>query len=195
MIDERFEFEIAQLADGTLQADRVESVRARILGSNEARSLLESYEKMHGGFRGLPSLPAIDWNRFTMHVGSHLDASDRDIPASYPMVWLKRAAGLAAAACVLIGAGVAIRMHTPIAKSSNAGSVRGQIAVAGPAIEAPAGQMIQQITIGPSVAVAAAGDNLQYGDAGVVVQPSRVVIASAVDAAQDSAQDSNATPY
>jgi hypothetical protein len=66
-----------------------------------------------------------------------------------------------------------------------------QLAVTGPAADAPEGAIVQQISIGPSPAVAMEDATWRYSDSGVVAQPQRVVIASS-DA---PVQDTPATPY
>ena len=193
MIDERLEFEIAQLADGALAAERIAAVRAEIARNPDAAESFASFEKLNAGLAAMPSLPAMNWNRLGEVISNHVGDTAHVEPVSYPMPWLKRTMQIAIAACVLLAAGVAIRTATSHS-SSTVATPPGMMSVAGPAIEAPAGEVIRQITIGPSEAVASAASDVQYGDAGVVVQPQRVVIASAADAVQDN-QDSTATPY
>ena len=199
MIDERLEFEISQLADGTLAAGREASVRALIASDPDALATFKSYEKLAFAHRLLPAPPAIDWHLLSSQISSAIDAAsderNQSLPASYPMPWLRRAAGIAIAASVALAVGVGVRRSTSSLTPPLRSVPIGRMEVAGPAIDSPAGAVIRQITIGPSPSVASAEDAVRYGDSFVVSRPQRVVIASGGDAAQDTNQDSSTTPY
>jgi len=105
------------------------------------------------------------------------------------MPWVRRLASLAVAACLAIAIGIGFE-HGKVAQAPlPTGPI--QLAVTGPAADVPAGAVIQQITIGPSPAIAMEDATWRYSDSGVVAQPQRVVIASS-DA---PVQDTPATPY
>ncbi|MBV8780336.1 MAG: anti-sigma factor [Phycisphaerae bacterium] len=149
----------------------------------------------------MPALPPIRWDRFAARIADSIanSTAEEDRPALYPMPWVRRwsmPVGGAIAAVLLLAVGINLRIST----HRNSPAVRltrsGQLVVDGPVAEAPVGAVVQQIAIGPSAAVAAAGgDAIRYGDSGVVVPTQRVVIASDTDAAQDTNQDSPSTPY
>jgi len=191
MFDEQLEFAISQYADGTLPPSRRQALETQIAADPALAALLEEYQRLRTALQSAPALPAINWDRLASHLSAAVaesDVLDQPIPL-YANPWVRRFASLAVAACLAIAIGIGYeRGRTPSAAVPSGPT---QLAVTGPVADAPAGAVIQQITIGPSPAVAMEDATWQYSDSGVVAQPQRVVIASS-DA---PVQDTPATPY
>jgi len=194
MIDEQLEFAISQYADGTLPPSQRVALEAQLASDPALIALLEEYRRLDGALEKVSSPPAIDWDRLRSHLSDVVDESDvgSEPVRIYAMPWVRRVAGLAVAACVAIVIGI----HFPHrAKPLAAPIGPAEIAVAGPMADAPAGAVVEQISVGPSPAIAMDDATFRYGDSGVVSQPARVVIATSDAPAQDTPQDSTATPY
>jgi hypothetical protein len=195
MLDEQLEFAISQYADGTLPPSQRDALEARMADEPPLAAMADEYRLLDGALRSARSLPTMDWDQLALRLSDRVaehHAGDVTIPI-YQMPWVRRAAGMAVAACVAI-AMIGIGMEH--GGKSPAGSVaRRELAVAGPAAEAPAGVVVSQISVGPGPAVAAEDATWRYGDyalgSGVVQQQQRVVIASS----DVPAQDTSATPY
>jgi hypothetical protein len=140
-----------------------------------------------------PPQPAIAWDRLAAHLSNTIAKSDvQDEPVRiYAMPWVRRVASLAVAACLVIVIGVGYEHRAPSSAHSTPPVGPAELAVAGPAADAPVGAVVEQISIGPSPAIAMDDSTWRYGDSGVVDHPQRVVIASS-DA---PVQDTLATPY
>jgi anti-sigma factor RsiW len=190
MIDEQLEFAISQYADGTLPSSQREALEAHLAADPALVALVEEYRQLGGKLAVASPLPSINWDRLASHLSDSV--AQRELYGEpvrvYSMPWVRRAASLAVAACVaiVIGIGLEHRDKSPVAKVGHS-----EIAVAGPMADVPAGAVIEQISVGPSAAVAMDDSTFRYGESGVVSQPSRVVIASS-DA---PVQDTPATPY
>ena len=194
MIDEQLEFAISQYADGTLPPSQRVALEAQLASDPALIALLEEYRRLDGALEKVSSPPTIDWDRLSSHLFDVVAAGDigSDVGSEpvriYAMPWVRRVAGLAIAACLAIVIGI----HFPHrAKPLAAPIGPAEIAVAGPMADAPAGAVVEQISVGPSPAIAMDDATFRYGDSGVVSQPARVVIATS-DA---PVQDSPVTPY
>src|SRR5688572_28802850 len=105
------EFSISQYLDGTLaDADRV-ALEARLAEDAQARTLLEEYRALDAGLKAMP-LPAVKWDAFAAHVSAAVGRLDEPVQ-SYRIGTFTRARWVAAAAAVLVAAGVAFQMLRP----------------------------------------------------------------------------------
>jgi anti-sigma-K factor RskA len=191
MIDEQLEFAISQYADGTLPVRQHAALEARLTADPALMALLEEYRQLGNAMKVADPLPAIQWDRLTSHLSDCVAQTEAEPVHVYQMPWVRRVAGMAIAACLAVVIGVSFDRHsTP--KAVVVPMVAGQLAVAGPVADAPAGAVVSEIAIGPSPAVAMDDSTFRYGDSGVVAQPQRVVIASSDAPVQDT---SAATPY
>jgi anti-sigma factor RsiW len=190
MLDEQLEFAISQYADGTLPASRCQALEAQIAGDPELAALLAEYQQIENALQTAPALPAINWDRLASRLSDVVTESDhQDQPIRlYASPWVRRVASFAVAACLAVAIGIGYE-HGKTSPARPNGPT--ELAVFGPVADAPAGAVVQQITIGPSPAVAMEDATWRYSDSGVVAEPQRVVIASS-DA---PAQDTPATPY
>jgi anti-sigma factor RsiW len=193
MIDEQLEFAISQYADGTLPSTQRAAMEAQIAADPALGRLLDEYRKLGSVLHTSAALPAINWDLLTSHLSNVIaEIDDRSEPVRiYAMPWVRRIAGLAVAACVVIVIGIGL--HNRERPATVVGPA--EIAVAGPMADAPIGAVVEQISVGPSPAVAMDDSPIRYSDSDVVSRPSRVVIASSDAPVQDTVQDSTATPY
>ena len=98
MNDERTEFLIAQLADGTLDETMRAQVEQLVSSNDEARALFESYRKIDSALRA--SSAKVDANILTSdQVIEHIDAQSA---RSIRIGWLRSIGSIAAAACVFV---------------------------------------------------------------------------------------------
>jgi anti-sigma factor RsiW len=196
MVDEQLEFAISQYADGTLPPSQSAALEAKLGADPALAALLAEYRELGMALQESQPLPSIDWKRLTSHLsGAIAEADADDEPVRiYAMPWVRRVAGLAVAACLaiaLVGVRFEQRTATHVTAPVRPAELPGELAVAGPAVDAPAGPVVKQISIGPSPAVAMNDSSWRYSDSGVVAQPQRVVIATS-DA---PVQDTPVTPY
>lgn len=97
MIDEQREFQIAQLADGTLEESARAQVEALVASDDEARTMFESYQRLDSMLR--ETSVSIDNVVTSEQVIGHIDArSARTIR----MGWLRAVGSMTAAACVFV---------------------------------------------------------------------------------------------
>jgi anti-sigma factor RsiW len=190
MYDEQLEFAISQYADGTLPAARRAALEAQIAADPALEALLAEYRHLTGALDSLPQMPAINFERLSDHISQQIAQAEEERARVFQMPWVRRIAGLAVAASVALVIGIGLE-HRSNSVTHVTAPAAGEIAVAGPAPEAPAGAVVAQISIGPSPSVAMDDSTWRYGDSGVVAPAQRVVIASS-DA---PAQDNSATPY
>jgi anti-sigma factor RsiW len=193
MVDEELEFAISQYVDGALPPAQAAALEVRLSFDAEAAAVLQEFRKLNG-LVALP-LPPIQWDRLSVHLSESVaehDAESRTFRV-YAMPWVRRVASLAVAAClaVVIGVGYQHRTHPASPGAARSEAMHGELAVAGPSADVPAGAVVEQISVGPSPSVAMDDSTWRYGDSGVVSQPQRVVIATS-DA---PVQDTSATPY
>ena len=190
MITEDFEFLVSQYADGTLADEQREAVRARIEADPVATALLAEFRRIDQMVGDSSPIPMIDYSRLQSNISAAIDNNRPAVAGrigqafqSWKM-WTSVAAGLLIA--VGIGGMMTHRSPTvavnPTIVPTNAKSnpsptqTPGEMVVAGPAVEAPAGPAVEQIKIGPSPALAARGPAGQYAD-DLMTRPSSVKIA------------------
>ncbi len=192
MVDEQLEFAISQYADGTLPASQRAALESKLAADPALAALLAEYRGVGAAMEAAQPLPVIDWDRLASHLSGAIAESEpvEEPVRIYAMPWVRRVAGLAVAACLAIAL-IGVRFEHRSGGSGAAPVRPAELAVAGPAADAPAGPVVRQISIGPSPAVAMDDSTWRYGDSGVVAQPQRVVIATS-DA---PVQDTPVTPY
>gem|GEM_PF-5043582 len=109
MIDERTEFQIAQLADGTLDEACRLSVEELVASNVEARVMFDSYRKLDSALRA-SSVP-VDSNLVSSDaVIGHID---NESARSIRIGWFRAIGSVAAAACLLVTTSVGLRSIWP----------------------------------------------------------------------------------
>jgi anti-sigma factor RsiW len=77
MNDERLEFAISQYLDGSLPAEEIAALEARLKDDAAARELLEGYRRLEAMLKGTPTaVPAIEWERLAGHIGATVQEAD-----------------------------------------------------------------------------------------------------------------------
>jgi anti-sigma factor RsiW len=186
MTRDDLEFLISQHLDGTLsEADRV-ALDERLANDADARDLLAEYRRLNDFLVTPP--PAVNWDRLAEHLSSAVtEAAEADQPAVIGRIgqstWTWRSR-LAIAASIVIVASSGLLFydaHRPALPGKVPGPTVGNssMLVVGPQAETSAGPVVQQITIGPSPALAAQGDSWRYAE-GVITRPSTATIAGAI---------------
>jgi len=107
MTRDELEYTLSQYLDGTLAASDESALEQRLATDEPARALLSEYRSLDRALRASP-LPAFDFDALASTISAAVAAQDE--PAqSYRLHWVRTAASLALAACVVIAAGVGIR--------------------------------------------------------------------------------------
>ena len=210
MTRDELEFSISQYHDGTLpplERDRVDEILAT---DADTRSLLSEYARLDALMRDeAPAVPELDWDRVHARL-SRAVANCDDAPAVKTfrigrLAWIGGA--VAAAAAVAIVASITLRDPTGTGGTGPGARPRGEISVAvgptGPAGGPVAIAVSQQgspavtasigtIAVGPSAEVASGA--WRYDD-GIVVRPSRILIAGGGSGSGEPVGDGSANPY
>lgn len=173
---EQIEFLISQYVDGTLPASESAALESLLARDAEARELVAEYRQLDAALKASP-VPAVRWDRFAEHLSQKI-ADEPEPVNSYKITFVQRTVRFAIAATILLVSGLVIRSYlideTPPADVM---ALNETIEVTGPVAEAPAGQSVVQIAIGPSPEIAADPVTWRYAE-GVVYRPARVVIAA-----------------
>ena len=161
---ERLEFEVSQLADGTLAADRRAAVEAAVAADPALRSLLDDFRRVDARLSATPSWSSIDLGRLTgdvMHVvrlDAELDENEGPAPLRLPAAapaatgvgWRLNLFGGAVAAAAMLVLGVGLGALLMSGSDAGPGSLdvtgpgpvatqtspgdQGRLSVAGPAM-------------------------------------------------------------
>ena len=107
MTRDELEFAISQYLDGTLAEAEEAALDARLAVDADARALLSEYRSLDRVLRASPP-PAVDYDTLAGRISAAVAAQD-DPAQSYKLHWVKTAAALAVAACVVVAAGLGIR--------------------------------------------------------------------------------------
>lgn len=193
MTREELEFQISQYADNTLSAEESPALEVHLATDAETQQLLSEYRRLNAHIaRHLP-LPELNWDRLAEHLSSVITEA-ADVPAVAGRIaptsgstWSWRSRLAIAASVILVLGGGAL-----LFKSQQPGGVQPVVPVApqstamvlGPQAESATGAVVQEITVGPSKALAARGDSWRYAE-GVVARPSSVVIAGEMKPVSD----------
>jgi anti-sigma factor RsiW len=108
MTRDELEFSISQYLDGTLAAAEASALEQRLATDSGARALLSEYQQLDRTLKSAPA-PDVDFGAFSTRLSAAL-AEQPDPAQSYKLPWVTTVTRLALAACVVIAAGVGIRM-------------------------------------------------------------------------------------
>lgn len=179
MLKEDLEFRISQYIDGTLDDTQRRALERELEQDSNAAQLLGQYRQIDNYLKSALPLPQVDYDALANRISDAIDQADRP-HVLYSFKWVRRAASIAVAACIILAAGIWIYTNGLIPSNGNNSVI---VQVTGPQSEAAFADPIQVIQIGPS-AVAAAGPS--PASEVLVAKPSRLVIASAADPEQDT---------
>jgi anti-sigma factor RsiW len=198
---EELEFQISQYVDGTLSPEERASVETILAGDAEARQMLAEFRQMDQHLASEMSLPNVKWEQFASHISAAVEEATeapavigRITPetatAASAWTWRSRLA-IAASLVIVLGSAMLFYDHGLNQRGSHgSGAVvlpspgqpgdavaSASPVVVGPQAEPATGPAVQQITVGPSPALAAQGDSWRYAEGVVVTRPSTAVIA------------------
>src|SRR5690348_17119169 len=77
MINDPLEFQISQYLDGSLPADEVAALEARLAEDAAARELLEEYRKLNALLKAPAALPDLAWDKLADYICSAVADADR----------------------------------------------------------------------------------------------------------------------
>ena len=183
------EFSISQYLDGQLDEVQNSALLERIENDASARNLLEEYQRLDVMMKSAP-LPEVRWEALAGQISSAIDQAEEAEVARYRIpAWVKVAAPLAVAACLMIATGLAFRaFHThpghsigPVAKLHVSPP---ELVVVGPQAERATGPAEVQVAIGPAKAIAGQAVLVQYSDE-IISRPSHVAVASGMPIARE----------
>jgi anti-sigma factor RsiW len=194
MAAEDIEILICRYIDGELTTEQRENFEALLADDEPARQILEEHRRLDEALRA-QAVPLIQWERLQQHLSSAV--REEGLPRKtifapvYQMPWIRSVAAVAIAASVLLAIGFGIRVIESRKSSGNVAAKPAPLSVeqpalvasaeiTGPSIETPTGTPSDEITIGPPPNLSARVD-FGAGAESIVVQPSRVAIASAFD--------------
>ncbi len=182
MTHDELEFSISQFLDGTLAVDEEAALKARLERDAEARALLEEHRRLTALLKAQP-LPEVNWDALASHLSKAV--AREEAPAqSYRLFNVSpRVMALAASILVVLGVGVTVLLNRPGRSAGEGLVIRDVHPDAAVAVSSP-DQSSPEVTVGPSRALAANTSSPFAED--VVSRPSRVVIASGVEPAQDT---------
>ena len=186
MTRDELEFSISQYLDGNLAAAEESALEARLASDADARALLAEYRSLDRVLRSSP-VPETDFAALGDRIRGAV--AEQDEPAqSYRLHWVRTAASLALAACVVIAVGVGIRrLQAPAVPSGPVAAVEPkQIVVIDttPRV-APSTAPVAIVSVGPSAAPAEGPALARYQE-DLISRPSQVIIArSGAPAQQD----------
>jgi anti-sigma factor RsiW len=192
MTRDELEFAISQYLDGTLAEAEEAALEARLAADADAREMLGEYRRLDRALKAAP-LPAFDYGALSERISAAV-AGEPEPAQSYRLHWVRTAASLALAACVVIAVSVGIRRLGPAddaasrrhAQDPEAVRPRKQIVVvdAGPRTR-PSTAPVEIIAVGPSPA-AQDGPALARYQEDLLSRPSRVVIARSGQVVEES---------
>jgi anti-sigma factor RsiW len=193
---EQLEFRICQYLDGTLPAGDRAALEQTLAADADAQAMLAQHRRLQQQLNRHLATPELNWDRLAEHLSASVaEAAAADVRGSQPISlpvrfgWRQPWGWLSAAASVLLAATVTLLVarharHAvaplPLEMANRPSSI-----VIVPQPEPPAGSPVEQITIGPSPALAAQGGDWRYAQ-GVVAAPSRAVVVSRADAGRDN---------
>jgi hypothetical protein len=173
MTRDELEFQISQYVDGTLSTGETTALEKTLASSEKARELLNEYSRLQKHLNSAMPLPIIQWDRLAAHLSNVVQAPQVAGRIGFASGRFR----LAIAASILIIITVGLFFHPRRSPKTN--SEEPIAIIVGPQAEAAIGPVIQQITVGPSPALAARGDSWRYGE-GVVTRPSHIELAGEV---------------
>jgi anti-sigma factor RsiW len=188
MTTDQLEFAINQYLDGTLPADEAAALEERLATDSQARQLFAGYQNLNGALKSSMPIPQIAWDDFSRSV-SEAVAKEEPPVRTYKLHFGWIGSAIALAACVAIGFGIFMnRPHSTEGTGPIAGvppkTGPAVVLVTGPTVDAATQPAVAQITISAPSSVARSND-WRYAEE-IVTRPSRVIIASGAEPAQDS---------
>jgi hypothetical protein len=185
---DELEYTISQYLDGTLLPLERSALEERLAVDAEARELLEEYRQLNASLKAMP-LPNIAWDKLQGSIVKTLQTHETPIK-HYSIGAISWSGRLAIAAVLLFGisVGVFIVNRNMPAANPAAPSPSAVVAISGPAPEQPKGNVVADISIGPSPTLAAG--NWRTSDE-IVSRPTVVLI----DQARFGGQDTEQNPY
>jgi anti-sigma factor RsiW len=199
---EELEFRISQYVDGTLSREERASVETILAGDVEARQMLAEFRRIDQHLAREMPLPNVKWEQLASHISAAVDEvteapavigriTPETATATSAWTWRSRLA-IAASIVIVLGSALMFYDHGlnqrgshgsgAVVLPNNPGQPGETVAsasslVVGPQVEPATGPAVQQITVGPSPALAAQGDSWRYAEGVVVTRPSTAVIA------------------
>ena len=187
MTRDELEYTLSQYLDGTLAASD-ESALDELLATDEsARALLAEYRSLDRALRAAP-LPTFDFDALSSRISTAV--GEQDEPAqSYRLHWVRTAASLALAACVVIAVGVGIRrlQNPPTRNDTQIAGVEPKQIVVVDATSRPSASAdpVTVVSVGPSAAPQDRPALARYHE-DLLSRPSQVIIARGGYATQDA---------
>jgi len=177
MIAEELEFQISQYADGTLSADEMKYVDELLQSDAQAQKVLAEYRRLNDQLAqlrtGSHSVSTVQWNRLANHISNEIDRSES--PAVAGRIGFFAARWRIAAAVLIAGSAVLVARHamqrpqiTPIPVQPSVSDVTG------PQAEVAKGSPLEDISVGPSPALARTDP--RYGEGVISQGPPKVII-------------------
>lgn len=212
MTNDDVEFSISQYLDGSLEGAERQALEERLAGDVALRATLDEYRRLNAALKSAP-LPEVRWDALASSISAAIDRAEDAAAQRYRLpAWARGAARLAMAACVLIAAGVGIRIvlsHSPASHvtpgavaidsthRTSPGSHRAPTAhssvpvvqmasvqVFGPQDDRPAGPVQIQVSVGPGRSANGDAAFSRYDDA-IITRPSHVAVASGIAPSHD----------
>ena len=189
MTPDQLEFAISQYLDGTLAAGEQAALEERLATDPEARALFAEYQKLDSVVKSAMPLPPIAWDDFARSI-SEAAASEAPPVKTFKlrMGWIGSAVALAASVAIAFGIVFTTRSNQPGPGQTSYVAVDppkpGTITVVGPSIQAASQPAFAKVTISAPPELART-TNWRYAE-DIVTRPVRVLIASGVEAAQDT---------
>ena len=173
MITDEVEFQISQYVDGTLSPPERKLVDDLLQADPGARKVLADYQKLNVHLGSLRGGPAVQWDRFADQISNAIDHYEQ--PAVAGRIGFFQSRWRIAAAVLVAGSALIITRHAmrshPTVQPIAAPVVSD---VQGPQAEVAVGKPTEDVSIGPSPALAAR--NSRYGEGVIGQGPSKIVI-------------------
>ncbi len=174
MTSEEVGFSISQYADGSLPAEQVHALEQLLATDENAQKLLAEYRQLDRALAAhLPPLPEVNWSQFQQSISQAVADAAASLASGQSVLRLRWQARLAVAAAALLAIGlisIIVTQSVELAPISQ---------ITGPKAEAPSGQVIAEVEIGPSPRLAESGQSWEYAES-AITRPTRVAIAAGV---------------
>jgi negative regulator of sigma E activity len=187
MTRDELEFAISQYLDGNLAEAEESALEARLASDADARALLAEYRSLDRVLRAAPP-PTVDWDALSGRVSKAV-AREAEPAQSYRLHWVRTAAALALAACVVVAVSIGIRrLQGPDSRlqfGENTQPATKQIVVIDTARRAaPSTAPVAIVSVGPPAAAPDRAALARYHE-DLISRPSQVIIARSGQPAQD----------
>jgi len=195
MISEELEFQIVQYVDGDLPVEARAALEARLVDDADARKVLEEHRKLRDALiLGTRNMPAVNYEKLAQHVSDVVARSDEEVEKVYSLKWLRYAAPIAVAACVLIGFGVTMQSTEPVGPMNptdltpmaTVDSNPSVLDVRGPEINVLPGESFVDVQIGAGPVTGDKPGNVPFATENAQRQPSVMMLGPANSAAGKS---------